>query len=334
MSSDKKDNFKRGFEVGGYRFERRIGKGGYGVIFVVRQISTGKLCALKIEQLPSHNRGLTPEIRFMRELSGSPYFPHILDSGEDSKYRWYCMELLGPSLALAKFESPKGRFRKWTGLFVAKEMLRGIEDLHRRGYVHRDIKPGNFLLRPDREHPVVLIDFGLGRKYMNPETGELFPCRENVGFVGTSRYASLNVHEKKEPGRQDDLISWWFSFLEISVRSLPWPHTRDKQVLLKSKRKHCTPERLSKKLPPECRQICEYILSLTYETTPDYEMIYHLLDAAREKVTQRECLDWETVDVKDMKKISAIDMRRDDDVVVFDTKKEIDGPNLHLCSVQ
>ena len=332
--SEKGDPFKKGFEISGYRFERKIGKGGYGIIFVVRKIATNELCAMKIEKLPTKNRGLGPEIRFMRELSGSPYFPHIIESGEDTEFRWYSMELLGPSLALAKYESRKSRFRKWTGLFVAKEMLRGIEDLHRRGYVHRDIKPGNFLLRPNREHPVVLIDFGLGRKYMNPETGELFPCRENVGFVGTSRYASLNVHERKEAGRQDDLISWWFTFLEISVRSLPWPQTKDKADLYKHKKKKCTPEQLSKGLPPECRQICDYIFSLSYETTPDYDMIYDLLDAARTKVKQRDHFDWETVKVSDMKKISPIDMRYDGETVVFDTKKEIDGPNFHVCNVQ
>ena len=306
--SEKGDPFKKGFEISGYRFERKIGKGGYGIIFVVRKIATNELCAMKIEKLPTKNRGLGPEIRFMRELSGSPYFPHIIESGEDTEFRWYSMELLGPSLALAKYESRKCRFRKWTGLFVAKEMLRGIEDLHRRGYVHRDIKPGNFLLRPNAECPVCLVDFGLVKPYFKAD-GEHIPLETGVGFIGTCRYASLHAHGGISLSRRDDLISWFYSLVEMAVGKLPWPGGKDKAMTYEVKRS-ITPQKLCKSLPQEFQEIYSIVVHLEFNSDPDYEGLSKLLKDVYDRVTEGKepRFDWELVDPGELEAISPIPM--------------------------
>jgi serine/threonine protein kinase len=94
-------------------------------------------------------------------------------------------------------------------------MLRAIESFHGHGFLHRDIKPSNSLIRPSRKYPLALIDYGLSRPYCDCLTGNPIPPRHNPGFVGTSKYASINAHAGVELGRRDDLYSWFFSMVEL-----------------------------------------------------------------------------------------------------------------------
>jgi serine/threonine protein kinase len=59
----------------------------------------------------------------------------------------------------------------------------------------RDIKPDNFLIGlGDRADQVNVIDFGLGKRYRDPKTGEHIVYRENKSLTGTARYASIYTH--------------------------------------------------------------------------------------------------------------------------------------------
>ncbi len=102
--------------------------------------------------------------------------------------------MLGPSLA-DLFNYCGKKFTLKTVLMVADQMLQRIEQVHRRNYIHRDIKPDNFLmgLGPD-SHIVNLIDFGLAKKYRDAKSQTHIPYRENRNLTGTARYASLNAH--------------------------------------------------------------------------------------------------------------------------------------------
>lgn len=73
-----------------------------------------------------------------------------------------------------------------------------IELFHKTGFVHRDIKPGNFLLGTTN-NLIHLIDFGLCKRYSDPQ-GKHIPFFENVshhGITGTPRYASMNAHFRR-----------------------------------------------------------------------------------------------------------------------------------------
>lgn len=66
-----------------------------------------------------------------------------------------------------------------------------------------------------------IIDYGLARCFRN-ENGEIKPPRKSIGFRGTLRYVSLRVHKKQECGPVDDLISLFYTFLELLRGSLSW----------------------------------------------------------------------------------------------------------------
>ena len=73
-------------------------------------------------------------------------------------------------------------------------MITRIEYLHLHRYIHRDIKPDNFLMGIGlKRHKVYIIDFGLSKKYISRE-GKHIKYREGKDLTGTARYASINSH--------------------------------------------------------------------------------------------------------------------------------------------
>jgi len=77
-------------------------------------------------------------------------------------------------------------------------MIQRIEFIHKRNFIHRDIKPDNFLMGVSHHvDKVYLIDFGLAKKYIDKD-GKHIPYKENKSLTGTARYASINTHLGKE----------------------------------------------------------------------------------------------------------------------------------------
>ena len=68
-----------------------------------------------------------------------------------------------------------------------------IEFIHSKNFIHRDVKPDNFLMGLDKKGNLVyVIDFGLAKKYRDTRTHQHIPYRENKNLTGTSHYASDN----------------------------------------------------------------------------------------------------------------------------------------------
>ena len=73
-------------------------------------------------------------------------------------------------------------------------MIERLEFIHGKGYIHRDIKPDNFVIgKGKKSNKVYIIDFGLSKRYLQKD-GSHIPYRDNKNLTGTARYASLNTH--------------------------------------------------------------------------------------------------------------------------------------------
>lgn len=95
---------------------------------------------------------------------------------------------------------------------VGLQLMERIQYVHSKKFLHRDIKPDNFLIGKtwakvgshSKANVIYLIDFGLAKKYIGKD-GKHIPYRDNKLLTGTARYASLNTHIGIEQGRRDDI---------------------------------------------------------------------------------------------------------------------------------
>ncbi|KAG8071489.1 hypothetical protein GUJ93_ZPchr0006g45441 [Zizania palustris] len=154
--------------------------------------------------------------------------------------------------------------------------------MHSRGFLHRDIKPDNFLMGLGRKaSQVYVIDYGLAKKYRDLQTHKHIPYRENKNLTGTARYASVNTHLGVEQSRRDDLESLGYVLMYFLRGSLPWQGlkagTKKQKYDKISEKKMLTPvEVLCKAYPTEFVSYFHYCRSLRFEDKPDYSYLKKL----------------------------------------------------------
>lgn len=198
------------------------------------------------------------------------------------------MDLLGPSLE-DLFTFCKRKFSLKTVCMIADQMIQRIEFLHNNHFIHRDLKPDNFLVGiQKKQHLVYLIDFGLAKRYRDPKTGEHISYRDNKSLTGTARYASVNTHLGIEQSRRDDLESLGQILVYFLKGSLPWQGLQaktkdDKYNKIKEKKVSTTVEALTRGLPDEIGQYMNYCRNLKFEEKPDYQYLRKLFKDIMQK---------------------------------------------------
>jgi eukaryotic-like serine/threonine-protein kinase len=178
--------------AGKYKLERLLGEGGMGVVYAARHTGTGRRVAIKC--VSANANSLTANARFLREAQAAGRIDHpnvvqVFDVGEDERGRFIVMEFLqGQSLAELWHER---RLPAQDVIDLMMPALRGVHAAHRRGVVHRDLKPDNiFVCRSDAGMPVhvKVLDFGVSKLMLDEEQGEDL-TRTGV-LLGTPQYMS------------------------------------------------------------------------------------------------------------------------------------------------
>eukprot|EP01039_Chlorochromonas_danica_P011249 gene11249-12548_t len=283
-----------------FRLGRKIGSGSFGDIYHGVNLFTQEEVAVKIEPLKTMHPQLLRETKIYRSLTGVVGIPNVKWFGVDGDFSVMIIDLLGKSLE-DLFNDCGRKFTLKTVLMLADQLLCRIEMIHTKCYIHRDIKPDNFLIgRGNRRNLVHVIDFGLAKLYRDPRTHKHIPYKEGKSLTGTARYASVNTHMGIEQARRDDLESIGYVLMYFLRGSLPWQGLkaatkRQKYDKILEKKVSTTTEMLCKNFPIEFRSYFEHVKSLGFDDRPDYDYLKRLFRELffRKGYSYDNIYDWE-----------------------------------------
>lgn len=261
--------------AGKYRVGSKIGNGSFGDIFIGVNSQTNEEVAIKLEKVRSNHPQLLQESKIYRHLQGGVGIPAIHWYGVEGEYNIMILDLLGPSLEDLLSICNK-RLSLKTVLMLAEQMISRVEYVHSKNYLHRDIKPDNFLIGlKGRASTVFLIDFGLSKRYTDPKTKTHIPYREGKNLTGTARYTSINTHLGIEQSRRDDLEGLAYVLIYLLKGVLPWQgisseSKKEKYSRILQVKSEISSSQLSEGLPGEFGEFLSYVKGLKFEDRPDY----------------------------------------------------------------
>jgi serine/threonine-protein kinase len=217
-----------GSQLGSYRIQGYIGRGGMGVVYRAEHVHLGRQVALKL---------LAPELaenesfrdRFVRESRVAARVDHpnvipIYEAGEADGHYFIAMRYVD-GFDLREILHTGGALELPCALAVLTQVAGALDAAHAQGLVHRDVKPGNILAVGGSEH-YYLTDFGL-TKAMSSDTA----FTATGQFVGTTDYVAPEQIEGKELDRRTDVYSLGCVFYECLAGTTPFKRDSDMAVM-------------------------------------------------------------------------------------------------------
>ncbi|WVZ04957.1 hypothetical protein V8G54_018303 [Vigna mungo] len=284
-----------------YKIERKLGKGGFGQVYVGRRVTGGGSdrtgpdaveVALKFEHRNSKgcNYGPPYEWQVYSTLNGCYGIPWVHYKGRQGDFYILVMDMLGPSLwdvwnSLGQSMSPS------MAACIAVEAISILEKLHLKGFVHGDVKPENFLLgQPGSadDKKLYLIDLGLASRWKDASSGLHvdYDQRPDI-FRGTIRYASVHAHLGRTGSRRDDLESLAYTLIFLIKGRLPWQgYQGDNKSFLVCKKKMATsPELMCCFCPAPFKQFLEAVTNMRFDEEPNYSKLISFFESLIEPCT-------------------------------------------------
>ena len=210
------DQLGRGSIIGGYRIDELIGRGGMGLVYRATNVALNRIYALKV-LAPGLAEDEGFRQRFKREMriAASLHHPNIVGihyAGEQDGMLFFVMDYV-TGTDLREILMKQGALDPNRAVDLLDQFASALDAAHRRGLVHRDVKPGNIMITvKDGEEHAYLTDFGLAKKfdtvsgltskgsivgtvdYMAPEqiTGSRTDARTDIYALGCVFYQMLN----------------------------------------------------------------------------------------------------------------------------------------------
>ncbi len=213
--------------LGAYRLEERIGKGGMGEVYRATHLRLGREAAVKV--LPT-NLAQEPDFlkRFEREASSAASLthPHILqvyDYGEQDSTPYLVMPYIKGGTLKDRLE--RGTVAPHLMVKYLTEVADALDYAHRKGIIHRDVKPANILI--DDDERAYLADFGIAKALEGSDS----LTQTGLG-VGTPEYMAPEQAQGRADTRSD-LYALGIMVYQMIVGKVPFSGASTVEVLMK-----------------------------------------------------------------------------------------------------
>lgn len=213
-----------GSHIGGYQILELIGRGGMGEVYKAQHPRLPRVDAIK---LLNNTYGSDPDTRarFEREADlvaplSHPNLVNVLDRGAHEDQLWIAMEFVSGTDAAQLLSA--GPLHPRLAVRIVSEIAEGLDYAHRKGVLHRDVKPGNFLITAgnDAMNPdvVKLTDFGIARLAQETDSS-----LTSVGMtVGTLRYSAPEQIGGEQIDHRADVYALGCSLYELLTAAAPF----------------------------------------------------------------------------------------------------------------
>ena len=205
--------------VRGYHRVRQVATGTRADVFLAERVATRSLVALKVvRDEPDHGEASDAFLRFLQEYEIAQRIDHpgivrLFDLGVSDEHAWLVMEYF-PGGDLRRRMKSQVAAPRWA-VRVAAAIARALAALHAAGVIHRDLKPGNVMLREDGG--IALIDFGLSKDAA--QRGDL---TERGLIFGTPHYMSPEQGHGEPTDPRSDLYSLGIILYEMLTGGKPY----------------------------------------------------------------------------------------------------------------
>jgi formylglycine-generating enzyme required for sulfatase activity/tRNA A-37 threonylcarbamoyl transferase component Bud32 len=209
---------------GRFIVQKVLGSGGFGITYLVVEQQTKKPYVIKtLNHLQQHREDfIDRQEKFVNEamiLKGCRH-PHIVQVYEliQEDGLWGIVMEYIEGEELAHYTDEKGQLDEAEALIYIDQMSQALAYFHQQGFLHRDIKPHNILLRKNTKE-AVLIDFGLAR--------EVIPGR-NASMTNstTEGYAPIEqYHQSSQTGSYSDVYALAATLYHLLTAQVPIPST-------------------------------------------------------------------------------------------------------------
>ena len=318
-----------GETVLGNRYEiiKKIGDGGMAFVYKAKDILLNRIVAVKV---------LRPEFvdddeflgKFKREAEAvaslsHPNIVNVYDVGEDGKVHYIVMEYIDRQ-NLKEIIKNEGTLDEYTALDITKQIAMALSAAHKKGIIHRDIKPHNILIS-NEGRVVKVADFGIAKAVSNS-------TMTNIGsIIGSVHYFSPEQAKGKFVSNNADLYSLGIVLYEMIIGKVPFRGDSPISIALQhinDEIEFTSEEQIN--IPQSVRTI---IKKLTEKSSVDrYQSAEEVIEDI-EYIEKNIDLDFikeydnyvtKNIDIKDLNKQINIEKNRHDEEVVYDDEDDDD----------
>ena len=266
-----------------YEVKKKLGKSSTIDLYEGVSLEDKKPVLIKIEPKTSEKLYLETEAYNLYTFKGFG-IPELIKLGKKNNNLILIESKKGRSLYDLFVENNR-KFSLNEICLIGIQCIERLKFIHSKNYIHRNIKPENFVIGLEDPHVIYIQNFYLCEKYRSSKTNQHAKFKYTKEIVGTERYGSVNALRGLRQGRRDDLESLCYMLIYFFLGKLPWQgisadsDTEKHEKLLKEKKSFKIEN--YKQIPKDFYTLFNYVKNLKFEEEPKYSLMIKLLQNIR-----------------------------------------------------